>query len=125
MLLARLPSDISELYDALYQNDLFEKKVVWEEVINKARLLESILPELKKMDRICQIDSRYSDTYLYLGLKGEEYGIYADKKVKKFNGYAWDYSLISPAFTSKEEALARGSLFGRRSRCRRMRIPEA
>lgn len=35
-----LPSDISELYDALYQNDLFEKKVVWEEVINKARLLE-------------------------------------------------------------------------------------
>lgn len=81
------------------------QKIVKEVNYRNPEILESILPELKKIDRICQIDSRYSDTYLYLGLKGEEYGIYADKRVKKFNGYAWDYSLISPAFTSKEEAL--------------------
>jgi hypothetical protein len=71
------------------------------------KYIESNITEFAKLDKLCDLDKHLSESGRYIGLKNSKYGIYRYvRTTQKFNGsWNYDYKLISPEFTSEQEAV--------------------
>ena len=71
------------------------------------KYLESSVPDISKMDKICDLDKHYSESGRYIGLKNSKWNIYKYTRIsRKFNGgYNYDYKPISPDFNTYDEAI--------------------
>ena len=71
------------------------------------KYLESSVPDISKMDKICDLDKHYSEAGRYIGLKNSKWNIYKYTRIsRKFNGgYNYDYKPISPDFNTYDEAI--------------------
>lgn len=69
--------------------------------------LESILPQMQKMDKLCDLDKHITESGRYIGMKDSKYGIYKyDRTSQKFDGsWNYDYELISPEFDEELDAI--------------------
>ena len=70
------------------------------------KYLESSLPDISKMDKICDLDKHYSESGRYIGRRNSKWNIYKYVRTsRKFNGgYNYDYKAISPDFDTYDEA---------------------
>lgn len=71
------------------------------------KYLESSLPNISKMDKICDLDKHLTESGRYIGLRDSKWNIYKYVRTsRKFNGgYNYDYKVISPDFDTQDEAI--------------------
>lgn len=69
--------------------------------------LESSLPDISKMDKICDLDKHYIESGRYIGRRNGKWNIYKYARTsQKFNGdWNYDYKATSPDFDTYDEAI--------------------